>query len=810
MVSSPKPCPLVTRDTAIVHISKITITMKNQLKLTLALMSAVLLSSCGGGGGAGSISGDTNLADGTVAVGAPIAGALVTARDVNGKTSNTVTADAEGKYSRLNLSGLTAPIIIDATGELGQMPVKLSTPLTSASGGTTNVTPLTTALSAMLAGGDPAQLTTAAITPAKLTEAKQKLAEVIAPVAKTVNVSSDADPVTTAFVANSTGVDQLLDALDIRYRSGAIVMSNRLQKVQEGQSDSDLSSVRVTFAANNVPSIAGTLPEGASMSLSWLTEMASKVNDCFALSPSQRVSYADDVAGTPIASALHPSCTLFLHSDYLTNSYDFKQRWVYALKDAIFNNSKFKIQLRYVVENAFAVGDDAYVVNLHFKDSDGNGYTRPEVVRKVGTNYVLYGNQRTAEAYVEPVITRLLDHADSASSGNRIEGRLRFVLTPHRDFNATTKTGSFNYGAGNKALPVYACAWVTGLGLPGDGVLGADGKPRGGVLIKVPRSDYVTRQDYMAVHAKFADNFDPVNTLEDRKLLLKACAAREFANGAWEVSTFNTNNQFTLDAAKIDGNGIFTWPTSSALSWPSTSTGYSGTNGSHRTATYRVTAVTDAVKVAYRPTVMPTYTFYAFKHSALPTNLYTSPTTDKSTPIISNDNAGQTATNTFFDSALILKSRMVGAMPYLETNANGVYTGNSKFSAITTSKLDIFLGQDAPAIPNGGTLDLSWVVEGGGTGVDRVGYSCWANWINNSNDVRWGPSSSSNSWGFPRSVTSKVFTLEEECESLSARVLRASAGSNPAINSSSKYREVWTRGYDAENRQIQGVAYAKR
>ncbi len=786
--------------------------MKNQLTLALSLVSAVILSSCGGGGGA-SISSGTSLADGTIAVGAPIAGALVTARDVNGRTSNTVTAGADGRYSGLNLSGLTAPIIIEATGELGQTPLKLSTPLNNASGGTVNVTPLTTALSAMLAGGDPEQLTTSAITPARLAEAKEKLAQVIAPVATTLNVSSAADPVTTAFVANSTGFDQLLDALDIRYRNGTIVMSNRLQKVQEGQTDSDLSSVTVTVSANSTPSIAGNLPAGTNISLSWLNDMATKVNACFALSHSVRVTAANDAAGVPIASAIHPTCGEFVHSDYLTNSYDFKQRWVYALKDATFNNSNFKIQLRYVVENAFGTGDDAYVVNVHFKDSDGNGYTRPEVVRKVGSNYVLYGNQRQAEAYVEPVITRIQDHADGTSSGNRIEGRLRFVLTPHRDFNTVTRTGSFNYTSG-KPAPVYACAWVTGLGLPGDGVAGSDGNPRGGVLIKVPRSDYVARQDYMAVHAKFADNFDPVGTLEDRKLLLKACATREFANGAWEVGSFNTNNQFTLDAAKINNAGTFTWPTSSALSWPSTSTSYAGTGGSHRTATYRVAAVTDAVKAAYKPTVMPTYTFYAFKHSALPTNLYATSGSDRSTPIIPSTTAGETATNNFFASGLILKSRMVGAMPYLETNANGMYTGNSKFSAVTTVKLNAFLGAGAPAIANGGALDLEWTVEGGGTGVDRVGYSCWANWNNSitstPNEVRWGPSSSSNSWGIPRSMSSKIFTLEEECESLSARELRAASGSTSAINSYTKYREVWTRSYDAENRQIQGVTYAKR
>jgi len=448
------------------------------------------------------------------------------------------------------------------------------------------------------------------------------------------------------------------------------------------------------------------------------------------------------------------------------------------------------------------------VVNLHFKDAEGNGYSRPEVVRKVGSDFKLYGNQRQAEAYVEPVITQITEFENSSSSGNRIEGRLRLVLTPHRVMSGGA--GQFVYSAG-KAAPQYVCAWVTGLGLPGDGVLGGDGKPRGGILIKVPRSDYVARQDYMAVHVKFPDTFNPEGVLNDRKLLLKACAAREWNGSAHEVATWNTNNQFTIDSAKIDASGTFTWPTSSALTWSGTSNTYNGTGGSHRTGTYRINPVTDDTKAAYKPTVMPTYTFYAFTVSNLPAaaSIYTdgSYSGSRAIPIISNDAAGENMTNNFFSSAQIIKARMAGAMPYLETNANGVYVGNSRFSSITPAKAQTFLGADAPAIANGGALDLSWVVPSGGTGVDRVGYSCWANWTNSGSEVRCGPSSSSNSWGVPRSVTSKTFTLEEECEGLGARQLRTTPS---VVTSSSKYRELWTRSYDEENRQIQGVSYARR
>jgi hypothetical protein len=75
--------------------------------------------------------------------------------------------------------------------------------------------------------------------------------------------------------------------------------------------------------------------------------------------------------------------------------------------------------------------------------------------------------------------------------------------------------------------------------------------------------------------------------------------------------------------------------------------------------------------------------------------------------------------------------------------------------------------------------------------------------MNSSNEVRWGPSVSSNSWGVPRNISSKSFTLEEDCVGY-----EWGQNNTPAV--SSRYREIWARSYDAENRQIQSVQYARR
>ena len=70
---------------------------KKLTKMLLLPAAAAVLVACGGGGG-GSSSQITNSISGVAAIGAPISGALITLRDVNGKTVS-VSADTSGEYS---------------------------------------------------------------------------------------------------------------------------------------------------------------------------------------------------------------------------------------------------------------------------------------------------------------------------------------------------------------------------------------------------------------------------------------------------------------------------------------------------------------------------------------------------------------------------------------------------------------------------------------------------------------------------------------------------------------------------------------
>ena len=794
--------------------------LKQALRLMLLPAAAAVLVACGGGGGGGAGGSNAILLGGTVAVGSPLAGAVITARDANGRTSSSVLANDQGVYQNLDVTGLTAPFVIEAVGQLGQTPLKLSTPMATTAGVTNaNVTTLTTTLSAILAGGDPSNLQIQNITTSGLTAATQVLSTAIAPVMQTVGVSSSGfNPITSAFVADSTGKDKLLDALDIRYRPNSVFLANRLQTVNEGQTDSDLS--QVSISSNQA---SGALPSGTDRNLSGLRTLSSQISACFRVPASQRATYTQDAFGLDIILTVHAACQVFLHADYMTNTYSWGQRWLPLLKDPSFDNAVFEPQLRYVVAQPFAnITSDAYVVNFNFRDTDGNGYTRPEVAILASGTYKLYGNQREMDAGVEPVITKLTDFTNPTSgAGNRVEGRIRFWLTPHRDWDVASNSFKFFYTGSNKPDPVTPCVWVTGPDLPGNGARNSGNTgPLGGILLKVPRSDYVARQDYLAVHVKFSDTFDPVGVADDRRALLKACAAREWNGTSWEIATWSTNNQYTIDAAKSSSGSTFAWPTAAqsnlSFSWAAASAGYSANSYSSnsyaamvgsRNGTYALNPVTLATKAAYFPTEMPVYTFYAFHRDSLTGLTYGRSVAtaaqggSDSTPITSGS-AALTKADALIADATIVKARMVGAKPYLELDANGVYAGAAPFGSVDSATT--FLAANAITLARNSTLPLAWSVPTGTTGTDRIGYSCWANWMNGTSKVRWGPSVSSNNWPVPRNIRNKSFTLDEECVGY-----EWNGGSGaPAITS--RYREIWARTYDAENRQIQSVQFADR
>jgi len=205
----------------------------NRTFCSLAIAGVLMLSACGGGEPLTQASApltSTQLG-GTAAIGAPISG-VVTAIDINGKSSPPATTTAQGAFV-VDVGGMQAPFILNIVGTSGGSQVTLNS-IATAPGQTVNITPLTDLIVAT-ASGQPAGETLAALcapvnnvapaaclsalntaqSPANLANAVNAVKAMIAP----LNVGS-VDPLNGSFAANGAGFDKILDQIKVSPAQG--------------------------------------------------------------------------------------------------------------------------------------------------------------------------------------------------------------------------------------------------------------------------------------------------------------------------------------------------------------------------------------------------------------------------------------------------------------------------------------------------------------------------------------------------------------------------------------------------------------
>ncbi len=180
------------------------------------------LTACGGGGGSSVDAIVPPSITGTVAVGAPLPNANVSLKDRNGKTLST-TSTSDGKYTFNDVSEMTAPMMLQARGLAGGTNYTLHSLLEAApSAGTTsilNATPATDAITAQTLDGIPEIFFADAkkiklVDKTKLIATKKRVNAAIKDVLTALGQDpTKVDLITTAFTANSTGLDKLLDVV---------------------------------------------------------------------------------------------------------------------------------------------------------------------------------------------------------------------------------------------------------------------------------------------------------------------------------------------------------------------------------------------------------------------------------------------------------------------------------------------------------------------------------------------------------------------------------------------------------------------
>jgi len=766
---------------------------------TLAAVAvAVGIVACGGGGGGGEEKkvAATTLG-GLVAVGEGLPYATVLLIDADGNTKQ-VTSDATGAYS-FDVTGMRAPFVVKAAGAMGTQEYNLVSMIATSTSGQNNtvqVTPLTTGIAALVNAANSYSadgLVPATVTPTSLAAATTLMTNALSGPISAANLSSSFNPVTDTFTANRTGADQVLDVVDVRIQPTGVILANRMELLTD---NSDPTTRVVTTAGNT-----GTWPSGVTPAGQALLDLQNKIKACFALPSTQRAPSAPADTGGFVTADLNQvaaDCKSYVVNGYMHNTYSYGERWGLALSSPEFLNADVKINLRYVVTRTGMSDNKAYVVNINFKDTNGNWYTRPEVLERTtagsSDTFKLYGNRRTVDFSVDANYTYINDLSTPANS--RVEGRLQMNTTPHRTKPSGAQNFAFTYDATDPTLaqPKIICAWVTGPLLQ-TGVVHDVLSPKGGILLKVPHPDAVATRNYMPIHAKYSPDFDPVNNATDRSYLWSDCKGT--AGTPARIGTTSTNNQFTFTSAKANNDSTWAFPGSAQKNYviDSTNLGTCVTGNCPRQsyANMRSTEVTAQDKQDYVDTFgntsMPRYTIYVFQDDSYAN-------TDTA--------AWGNSVTTFWSSAKIENTRMVGTMAFVNKDSNGVYNSDIKFRKPDAATVSTYLGSTLATIAAGANVNVGWTVPAGAQGIDRFGGKGQAYYGTGANQKTIVSSIAQISKGSPRSASGGVLTLADEWLGNDAIGTTKTYG-GVAFAVTSVYREIWARSYDLENRQIQYV-----
>ena len=195
----------------------------------LFMIGSVLIA-CGGGMDAASgAAGAPSLVTGVAATGAPLAGQVVL-RDSSAQRRNKSSIIASDGSFAIDVSGMTAPFILKASGNVDGKAITMFSFAEKA--GTANINPLSTVALASAAGvNDPALVfdqsdaseveKVKAALPASVAMLQLKLARLLEAFG-----ADGANPVTARFSADHTGLDGVFDNVTITLANGTITVTN--------------------------------------------------------------------------------------------------------------------------------------------------------------------------------------------------------------------------------------------------------------------------------------------------------------------------------------------------------------------------------------------------------------------------------------------------------------------------------------------------------------------------------------------------------------------------------------------------------
>jgi hypothetical protein len=423
------------------------------------------------------------MVGGTVAVGAAVPGATVTVRDADAATADvTGTADAAGAYS-LDVSSLKPPLVISAVGTLNGEPVSLNAVvpvLTGSADNTANVTSLTNAVAALVApGGDLNALSSAtaiaAISASTVANASALVVNTLKsnPAFATL-LGANFDPLTTPFTANGTGIDAVVDQVEVAVGTSGVSITNLTAPATA--TGGQPPPVVLTAPQVSTPTAAPTLPPSTpTAELPTATELAAlakKLEDCLALPLDQRVTLDADKAVTAVSA----TCS-FGPAGWKSDGGGWAERvGMNFLRYPVFTGAKAGAPTIAVVLSApnysgttfqhpYCNTQTCVVMNIPFVTASGKPFNSTWMVGKIASAWDVVGNQAPYDMGVSHrMVRKVAINAELAAANPTnyfLQDRTESLLL--LDFDP--------YGSGAAATSnIRAIVWK-GPGLPAAGVV---------------------------------------------------------------------------------------------------------------------------------------------------------------------------------------------------------------------------------------------------------------------------------------------------------------------------------------------------
>lgn len=249
--------------------------LKNKMML-LVMILGFSLAGCGGGDNPG---GGAVTISGVAAAGAPVSG-IVNVKGANGEVASSP-INTDGTYS-LDVSSLTPPYILFAEGTVNGKGIKIYS--VGVSAGTINITPVTDFILRNAIGRSVETAFnswgTTQVSEAALSTAETDVQTQLTPLLNAMGVPSDTDLLTTPFQADHSGLDAVLDAIEISYNGNTATIVNNLT----GSSYTD--DVTVLGDSSGLPAADEAGSQGALTDAQAINAFWKSLEDLFVTAPS--------------------------------------------------------------------------------------------------------------------------------------------------------------------------------------------------------------------------------------------------------------------------------------------------------------------------------------------------------------------------------------------------------------------------------------------------------------------------------------------------------------------------------------------